>query len=570
MICPRCSVSEISPATGVCELCGYVPNGAVAVDAPHPDATDEIARAELAHQFRIDVLLGAGPSSVVYLAREQESSGHIVLKVHRRVPGRPDLDTRFKDAIGAARNLDHPHLVPVLRNGETDSLLWYTMEHRKARTLKEIMRASGPMDLRAAMRLVTQVGAALDYLHRRGVVHGRLKPDNVLVDADNWVFVCDALVARAVHPGPTPGAAPQPRPSAPSAPPPPPRNSGAIFTPRISDPRNKPAAPPPVPDIPTRSPYSPPEEPTGILGAASDQYSLAALLYAMLAGAAPLADATGHHPPGVLRPSIPPHVEAAIMRALSERPSDRFPAILDFVTAVESGNALLREARPTGRASDVILTIPDWQPPETPLSRWKKPALIGVGIAALAVIGTVIALNVGGRPAAIADLPIIEAPSPSPAPAHDSTPPISVSPSPQGSLRVTAPARVQLGLPEPPPAPSSSRGSSRRRNRDTTGTQSQQPPGPAPASAPAPAPAAAPSPAAAAGGGTLFVNAAPWGQLYVDGNLVGNTPKANLAVSAGSHTIRVVRDGFNPVERTVTVAAGQVVRVTDLVLTPHQ
>ncbi len=567
MICPRCSVAEISPTTGVCELCGYVPNGAVAVDAPHPDATDEMARAELAHHFRIDVLLGAGPSSVVYLAREQESSAHVILKVHRRVPGRPDLDTRFKDAITAARNLDHPHLVPVLRNGETDSLLWYTMEHRKARTLKEIQRASGPMDLRAAMRLVTQIGAALDYLHRRGVVHGRLKPDNVLVDADNWVFVCDALVARAVHPGPpATGTQQSPRPSSPAAPPP--RNSSAIFTPRISDPKNKQPAPPPVPDIPTRSPYSAPEEMTGILGAASDQYSLAAMMYAMLAGAAPLPDATGHHPPGVLRPSIPPHVEAAIMRALSERPSDRYPAILDFVTALESGNALLREARPTGRASDLILTIPDWQPPETPLTKWRKPAIIGGGVAVLAIIGTIIAMNVGGRPPAMTDLPVNEAPPP-PA-AHDSSAVLSVPPTPQGSLRVTAPARVQLGVQDAAPPSSPSRGSgSRRRSRDTTGTTSQQ--APAPASSPSPSPAPAPAPAASpAGGGTLFVNATPWGQLYVDGHLVGNTPKANLAVSAGSHTIRVVRDGFNPIERTVTVAAGQVVRVTDLVLTPHQ
>jgi len=62
------------------------------------------------------------------------------------------------------------------------------------------------------------------------------------------------------------------------------------------------------------------------------------------------------------------------------------------------------------------------------------------------------------------------------------------------------------------------------------------------------------------------VNASPWGQLYVDGRLVGNTPKANLAIPAGTHTIRVVRDGFDPFERSVQVAAGQIVRLTDIVL----
>jgi len=70
--------------------------------------------------------------------------------------------------------------------------------------------------------------------------------------------------------------------------------------------------------------------------------------------------------------------------------------------------------------------------------------------------------------------------------------------------------------------------------------------------------------------GRLSVNATPWGQLYLDGPLVGNTPKVNLTVAAGTHTIRVMRDGFETVERTVTVGAGATVRVTDIVLTERQ
>ena len=66
--------------------------------------------------------------------------------------------------------------------------------------------------------------------------------------------------------------------------------------------------------------------------------------------------------------------------------------------------------------------------------------------------------------------------------------------------------------------------------------------------------------------GLLFVSASPWGQLYVDGQLIGNTPRANLTVTAGRHTIRVLREGYSPFERTVQVRPGEVVRLTDIVL----
>jgi len=62
------------------------------------------------------------------------------------------------------------------------------------------------------------------------------------------------------------------------------------------------------------------------------------------------------------------------------------------------------------------------------------------------------------------------------------------------------------------------------------------------------------------------VNSTPWGQLYIDGQLVGNTPQANLVVPAGSHRVRVVREGFQPFERVVQLAPGQELRITDIAL----
>jgi len=70
----------------------------------------------------------------------------------------------------------------------------------------------------------------------------------------------------------------------------------------------------------------------------------------------------------------------------------------------------------------------------------------------------------------------------------------------------------------------------------------------------------------AAADGHLLLNTQPWSEVYLDGIAVGNTPKTDLAVSAGSHRLRFVRDGFRPFETTVFVAAGASVRLTDIVL----
>ena len=66
--------------------------------------------------------------------------------------------------------------------------------------------------------------------------------------------------------------------------------------------------------------------------------------------------------------------------------------------------------------------------------------------------------------------------------------------------------------------------------------------------------------------GHLFVGATPWGELYIDGRLVGHTPMAALPIAAGWHQVRIVRDGFAPFEQRVQVAPGGDVRLTGIVL----
>jgi hypothetical protein len=64
------------------------------------------------------------------------------------------------------------------------------------------------------------------------------------------------------------------------------------------------------------------------------------------------------------------------------------------------------------------------------------------------------------------------------------------------------------------------------------------------------------------------VNASPWGQVFVDDRLIGNTPRADIELPAGQHTLRVSRAGFRTVTRTVQIRAGETLRITDIVLIP--
>ncbi|HMA46704.1 MAG TPA: PEGA domain-containing protein, partial [Frankiaceae bacterium] len=155
------------------------------------------------------------------------------------------------------------------------------------------------------------------------------------------------------------------------------------------------------------------------------------------------------------------------------------------------------------------------------------------------------------------------------------TQPAIAPPADTAPLTPLPPGRVARSQPPRPAATAPSTSTPTRRDRTRTATPAPATPRRAetpqgqPAAQPQPETAAA-APAAPVAEGRLFVNSTPWGQLFLDGRPMGNTPKANLAVPAGSHTIRVVREGFQPYEGSVEVSPGQVVRLTGIVLTARQ
>ena len=570
MICPRCSVSEISPLTGKCDLCGFAPAASVVVESV--DAVAELARRQIEHEFEFKGLVGRRDGTTVQRVVEKSSGRSLILKVIVRRNADRDAEEWFRLTMTALAGFDHPNLTRVLRYGSTDSIFWFATEDHGAISLAERLLENGPMDLRATRRLLTQVAGALEYLHRRALVHGALNASNVLVDQDGWVRLVDVSLTRPAPPAvPLPGSTPAPRPSW----------------------------------------VAPEEQSRGERLPAADQYALGALAFECLTGATPGSsnDAAAH-----LRADVPPRLVLAIERALNEDPTRRFPSCSDFLWALEEDVAPRapltptlqaavpapsarptppRSSAPVARSTPIGLSVPnsarntppasaavkarasarltqevvmirDWESAPDPRRTLIRSLQIGLGV--IAVVGLLVAMPT---------IRSIFRPAPTRVPSVRTSPASPNIPGGAASTATNAPSAPSAADSRIDPrraAPSGSRTEPRVATSRAPGTATTASPSASPSAPPTAPRASADAPTAAAStatsGAKLFINSAPWGQVLIDGAAVGNTPRANLDLTAGSHVIRVVRPGYVTWERTVRVVAGETLRITDIVLEP--
>ena len=252
-------------------------------------------------------------------------------------------------------------------------------------------------------------------------------------------------------------------------------------------------------------------------GPEADQAALAALVEACL---------------GKPESELPAHVGRAIARATSTSPAERFPSVLGFRGALD---------RTTPRPGQGAVPLLGYEaigdaPTQAARGRWVSIAALTL-LAVGAVAYPWLMRSRAGRAGTVAgDDALMGRPAtPPPPPAFDS---MAAPPrfNPSAAAPAPAPAASVPVLPARPPVRASVRS------------------------------AAPPRPSRAVEPGRLFINATPWGQVYLDDQLLGNTPQVGTAVTPGAHRLRVVRDGFEPYELAINVAAGQQLRLTDIVL----
>ena len=264
--------------------------------------------AALAGRYVIEREVGSGGAAIVYLARDLKHGRGVALKVLRPELGASLGAERFLREIRIAAGLTHPHILAVHDSGEADGLLYYVMPYVEGESLRERLRREGPLPVDEALRIAREVADALSYAHSQGVVHRDIKPGNILLVGGHAV-VADFGIAVAA--GAEPDALTE--------------LGLAIGTPAYMSPEQGGSA--------------------GPIDGRTDLYSLGCVLYEMLTGSPPF---TGLSPQVVLarhasdrptpvrlaRPSVPTAVDAAVGRALSKLPADRFPTAQQFAEAL--------------------------------------------------------------------------------------------------------------------------------------------------------------------------------------------------------------------------------------------
>lgn len=140
--------------------------------------------------------LGTGGMSTVYLAEHRESGLLRAVKVlPRKRVGEKSYLERFRHEAEATRRLDHPGIVRAFELGHEHETYYYVMEYCIGQDVSEMVKEFGPLDFFVAARIAAQTARALEYAHRKGLIHRDIKPGNLLVDAQANVKLLDLGLA---------------------------------------------------------------------------------------------------------------------------------------------------------------------------------------------------------------------------------------------------------------------------------------------------------------------------------------------------------------------------------------
>ncbi len=290
------------------------------------DIPERLAAA-LSDRYVLERQVGAGGMATVYLARDVRHKRLVAVKVVRpELGGRLGVE-RFLREIELAARLQHPNILPVFDSGVVDDgdgspVPYFVMPYVEGQTLRQQLQREGRFPVDAALTLAGEVADALAYAHSKGVVHRDIKPENILLSGEHAV-VADFGVAKALE-------------------------QGTSASPSADDTRLTRAG------LAMGTPaYMSPEQATGdeVVDARSDQYSLACVLYEMLAGEPPfkgpsaqtiIARSLTAPRPHVasIRAGVSSGLDQVVLKALSLEPGDRYPDMGSLRSALAAARGL--------------------------------------------------------------------------------------------------------------------------------------------------------------------------------------------------------------------------------------
>jgi len=266
--------------------------------------------------YAIESVLGHGAMGVVYVARQDSPARRVALKlIAPAFAGDEVFRRRFLREATAAAAIEHPHILPVYAAGESNGILFMAMRLVDGQDLGQILRRSKELPLDRVVRIIRQIGEALDAAHARGLIHRDVKPGNVLVtrqpdpeDAD-FCYLTDFGVSTWTA------------------------SSAATIT--LTGQM-----------VGTASYVAPEQIEGGNVDGRADLYSLGCVLYECLTGRPPFsgrqAAATLYAhlheeptPPTSIRPDLPTGVDDVTARALRKAPGERYASCRELTHDLE-------------------------------------------------------------------------------------------------------------------------------------------------------------------------------------------------------------------------------------------
>ncbi|MEX2178502.1 MAG: serine/threonine-protein kinase [Gemmatimonadaceae bacterium] len=310
LFCPACN-DFTSDGAAICPRCGgqaFLPN------AGDPRRLQEV----LGPAYEVRGSLGEGTFGVVHEVYDRPLRRTLAVKV-LKTPTRDLLD-RFGQEAQILAALRHPNIVPLHFVGAHGGIAFMVMPKLAGIPLRDGMRRG--VELAQWVTVATQVASALDLAHDSGVIHRDIKPENIFLEHSGLASVMDFGIAKIVQPnGPL-------------------RTSSTV----IGTPE-----------------YMSPEQIQGVgsIDRRADVYSLGCVVHELTCGSVPFRRGRGSTqtvlvqqvrdpapPLRSLRQDVPPRYEAAVLRALSKQPEDRFPTAGAFAAELREA---LRTKRPWWR-----------------------------------------------------------------------------------------------------------------------------------------------------------------------------------------------------------------------------
>ncbi|MFL5615080.1 MAG: protein kinase domain-containing protein [Gemmatimonadaceae bacterium] len=275
----------------------------------------------LGGRYHIVREIGRGGMATVYLADDPKHGRQVAVKTLRAEVARRSGRVRFAREIEIAAGLSHPHILPLHDSGEEHAegdeppLLYFVSPFAGGETLRDRLQREPPLKPNEIVHLGSEIALALDYAHRRGVIHLDIKPENILLQ-EGHAIVADFGIARAVsragddvgeHPG------------------------MVLGTPA----------------------YMSPEQAAGSrdVDGRSDIYSLGCVLYELITGEQPFTPREAHDrapDAGALTHHVSSALASVVIRAMSPVPESRFATGGELATALK--NALPQTTRPWWRS----------------------------------------------------------------------------------------------------------------------------------------------------------------------------------------------------------------------------